>query len=183
MDLDPLFPGMANTVGAVLPALISFGIVLARRARSGLGLGDQLWVIVVSITLSVALSRVTITPDVTALHFMPGATVALCYLVWCGHYISPGLAFATTYATCLPVDFFLAQRLFGADFNPESIGGAGWSDGLLVFPVLTALAVMYANWRSLHAGGVRLIGFGQQTGGHALDWARGYLKRRGVAGR
>lgn len=183
MDLDPLFPGMANTVGAVLPALISFGIVLARRARSGLGLGDQLWVIVVSITLSVALSRVTITPDVTALHFMPGATVALCYLVWCGHYISPGLAFATTYATCLPVDFFLAQRLFGADFNPESIGGAGWSDGLLVFPALTALAVMYANWRSLHAGGARLIGFGQQTGGDALDWARGYLKRHGVAGR
>lgn len=156
MDLDPLFPGMANTVGAVLPALISFGIVLARRARSGLGLGDQLWVIVVSITLSVALSRVTITPDVTALHFMPGATVALCYLVWCGHYISPGLAFATTYATCLPVDFFLAQRLFGADFNPEFIGGAGWSDGLLVFPVLTALAVMYANWRSLHAGGCQV---------------------------
>lgn len=183
MDLDPLFPGMANTVGALLPALVSFGIVLARRARSGLGLGDQLWLIVVSLALSVALSRVTITPDVTALHFMPGATVALCYLVWCGHYISPGLAFATTYATCLPVDFFLAQRLLGADFNPEYIGGGGWRDGLLVFPALTALAVMYANWRMVHAGGVRLIGFGQQAGGHALDLARGYLKRHGVAGR
>jgi len=183
MDLDPLFPGMANTVGAVLPALISFGIVLARRARSGLGLGDQFWVVVVSLALSVALSRVTITPDVSSLHFMPGAAVVLCYLVWCGHYISPGLAFATTYATCLPVDFFLAQLVFGADFNPESIGGAGWRDGLMVFPALTALAVMYANWRMIHAGGSRLIGFGHRTGGQARDWARGDLTRRGVAGR
>jgi len=183
MDIDPLFPGMANTVGAVLPALIAVWIVLARRARSGLGLGDQLWLIVVSLALSVALSRMTVTPDVTALHFMPGATVALCYLVWCGHYISPGLAFATTYATCLPVDFFLAQLFLGADFNPEAVGGAGWRDGLLVFPVLTALAIMYANWRMIHAGGTRLIGFGQQRGGHALDWARGYLKRHGIAGR
>jgi len=99
-----------------------------------------------------------------------------------GHYISPGLR-RSTYANLLAVDFFLAQRLFGADFNPESIGGAGWRDGLLVFHTLTALAVMYANWRSLHAGGTRLIGFGQQTGGHALDWARGHLKRHGGAGR
>ena len=36
MDPGPLFPGMVNTVGALLPALIAFGIVVARQARSGL---------------------------------------------------------------------------------------------------------------------------------------------------
>jgi hypothetical protein len=157
MDLGPLFPGMANTVGAVLPALISFGIILARRARSGLGTGDQFWLVVFSVALSAGLARMTITPDETVLHIVPGATVLVCYLVWCGHYISPGLAFALTYATTLPVDFFLARMLTGSEFNSECIGGGGWCDGLLVLPALTALAVMYANWRMGRVGRARLV--------------------------
>jgi hypothetical protein len=162
MNFSPLFPGMVDTMGALFPALISLAIVVARRARTGLGLGDQLFLVVVSVALSAVLSRVTITPDETTLHFVPGATLLLCYLVWCGHYISPGFAFALTYATSLPVDVLLAKLLIGADFNPEFIGGGGWRDGLLILPALTALAVMYANWRMLHAGGARLIGFGQR---------------------
>jgi hypothetical protein len=160
---------MANTVGALLPALISFGIVVARRARSGLGMGDQFWLVVFSLALSAVLARVTMTADETSLHVLPGATVVLCYLVWCGHYISPGLAFALTYATSLPVDFFLAQLLIGSGFNSECIGGAGWRDGLLILPALTALAVMYANWRMVTVGRAGLIWFGQRTGGHALE--------------
>jgi hypothetical protein len=158
---------MVDTVGAVLPAAISFGIVLARRARSGLGTGDQIWLVVLSLALSTILARATITPDETALHVLPGATVVVCYLVWCGVYVSPGLAFALTYATILPVDFFLAQMLTGSGFNPECIGGAGWRDGLLVLPALTALAVMYANWRMKMVGRAGLFWFGQRTGGLA----------------
>ena len=169
MDFGQLFPGMVNPVGALLPALISFGIVVARRARSGLGMGDQFWLVVSSLALSVVLARVTMTPDETSLHILPGATVVLCYLVWCGHYISPGLAFALTYATSLPVDFFLAQLLIGPEFNSACIGGAGWRDGLLILPALTALAVMYANWRMVKVGRAGLIWFGQRTGGRALE--------------
>jgi hypothetical protein len=168
MDFGPLFPGMVNTVGALVPALISVGIVVVRRVRSGLGIGDQFWLIVFSLALSAVLARVTITPDETSLHIVPGATVVLCYLVWCGYYISPGLAFALTYATCLPVDFFLSQLVVGSAFNSEYIGGGGWVDGLLVLPTLTALAVMYANWRIVKVGRARLFWFEPRKGGHAL---------------
>jgi hypothetical protein len=65
MDFGPLFPGMVNTVGALLPAMISIGIVVARRARSGLGMADQFWLVVFSLALSAVLARVTVTPDET----------------------------------------------------------------------------------------------------------------------
>jgi len=168
MDSGPLFPGMVNTVGALLPALISFGIVVTRRAHSWLGMGDQLWLGVFSLAMSLVLARVTITPEEISLHIVPGATVLVCYLAWRGYYLSPGLAFALTYASCLPVDFFLAQLVIGAEFNPECVGGGGWRDGLLIFPTLTALAVMYANWRMAKVGRAGLFWFGQRTGGHAL---------------
>jgi hypothetical protein len=182
MDFGPLFPGMVNTVGALLPALISLGIVVARGARSGLGIGDQFWLGALSIALSVVLARVTITTDETSLHLLPGATVVLCYLIWCGYHISPGLAFALTYATSLPVDFFLAQLAIGVEFNSECIGGGGWRDGLLILPALTALAVMYANWRMVKVGRAGLFWFGQRTGGRALEPAPEYRNRTMDAG-
>jgi hypothetical protein len=169
MSVDPLFPGMVNTVGALLPALISIGFVLARRAGSGLGASDQLWLLAFSLALSIVLARVSITPEATSLHIVPGATLVLCYLVWSGHYVSPGLAFAVTYATSLPVDFFVAQFAIGADFNAEFIGGAGWRDALLVLPTLTAFAVMYGNWRLRQAGRAGLLWVGQRSGGRALQ--------------
>ncbi len=165
--MDPLFPGMANTVGALLPGLVSLAIVIARRARSGLGLADQVWLVALSLALTSVLCRVTMTPDETTLHLVPGATVLLCYLVWCGRAVSPGLAFALTYATILPVDFFGARLATGADFNSECIGGGGWCDGLLILPALTALAVMYANWRTRKAGRARVFGFERCTRGSA----------------
>lgn len=160
MGLGPLFPGMADTVGALLPALIALGIVFSGRAGSSLGAGDQFWLFAFSLALSVVLCRAAITPDASSLHVVPGATVLVCYLVWSGHYISPGLAFALTYATCLPVDFFMARTLIGPEFNPEGIGGGGWRDGLLVLPTLTALAVTYANWRMARAGRARMVWLG-----------------------
>lgn len=168
MNLAPLFPGMVDTTGALLPALISVGIILAGRARSGLGASDQFWLVVLSLALTAVLARVSITPEAISLHIVPGATLIVCYLVWCGFYISPGLAFALTYATSLPVDFFLAQMVTGADFNVSAIGGAGWRDGLLLLPALTALAVTYANWRIASVGRAGLLWFGQRSGGWAV---------------
>jgi uncharacterized membrane protein len=173
MDPGPLFPGMVNTVGAVLPALIAIGLVVARQARSGLGRADQFWLLVYSLALTAVLARVSVTPDAISLHLVPGATLLVCYLVWCGYYISPGFAFAVTYATCLPVDLLVARLALGSAFNTEHIGGAGWYDGLLVFPALTALAVMYANWRIARAGRAGLVWFGQRTGGRPLKPAAG----------
>lgn len=168
MNLAPLFPGMVDTTGALLPALISVGIILAGRARSGLAASDQFWLVVLSLALTAVLARVSVTPEATSLHIVPGATLIVCYLVWCGFYISPGLAFALTYATSLPVDFFLAQMVTGADFNIEAIGGAGWRDGLLLLPALTAAAVMYANWRIVSVGRAGLLWLGQRSGGWAI---------------
>lgn len=168
MDMSPLFPGMVDTAGALVPALISIGFVVTRRAHSRLGLANQAGLIVLSLALSFVLARVSITPDEISLHIVPGATVCLCYLVWRGHTISPGLAFALTYASSLPVDVFLAQMALGPSFNSECIGGGGWCDGLLVFPTLTALAIVYANWRMATTGRAGLLWFGQRSGGRAL---------------
>lgn len=168
MDMNPLFPGMVDTAGALVPALISIGFVVTRRARSKLGLANQAGLIVLSLALSFVLARVSITSNEISLHIVPGATVCLCYLVWRGHAISPGLAFALTYASTLPVDVFLAQMTLGSLYNSECIGGGGWCDGLLVFPTLTALAIVYANWRMATVGRAGLFWFGQRSGGRAL---------------
>ena len=183
MDSDPLFPGMVNTVGCLLPALISLAFVVARLTRSRLGKGDQLWLCVFSLAISAAFARVDVTPDAISLHFPPGATVALCYLVWRGYYIPPCLAFALTYASMLPVDFWLARRAIGPDFDPGGIGGAGWFDGLLVFPALTAFAIVYANWRLAKVGRAGLFWFGQQTGGHTPEPPPGKPGKATVSGR
>lgn len=169
MDLDPLFPGMVDTVGALLPALISLGIVLARQARTGLGAGDQFWVVAVSLALTALLCRATVTAEATSLHVITGSTPVLCYLIWRGHYVSPGLAFAVTYATCLAVDVFMGRMLIGPAFNSECIGGAGWRDGLVLLPAMTALAVGYANWRMAQVGRPGLVWFETRAGGR-----RGY---------
>lgn len=155
MDVD-LFSGMPDPAGALLPGALALGIVMSGRARSSLGGADRLWLIALSLALSFALARVSITPEETALYIPPGATLLVCYLVWCGHIISPGLAFVVTYATLLPADYILARTLLGAEFDPACIGGAGWCDGLLVLPTLTALAVVYANWRMGRVGRSRL---------------------------
>ena len=169
MDLGSLFPGMVNTVGALLPALISLGLVAARLTRSRLGKGGQLLLCALALALSVVFSRVEVTPDAISLHFLPGAAVVLCFLVWRGHYIPPCMAFAFTYASMLPVDVVLAMLATGPHFNPEGIGGAGWFDGLLIFPTLTALAIVYANWRMAKVGRAGLIWFGQHTGSTRLN--------------
>jgi hypothetical protein len=171
MDFGPLFPGMVNTVGGLLPAVISLGFVAARLTHSRLSKGGQLWLCAFSVAISALLARIDVTPDAISLHFPPGATVVLCYLVWRGHYVSPCLAFALTYASMLPVDFWLAKMATGPHFNPEGIGGAGWIDGLLIFPSLTALTIVYANWRMAKVGRAGLFWFGQQTGGHTpVSW-------------
>lgn len=156
MDVD-LLSGMPDPVGALLPGALALAIVLGGRARSSLGGADRLWLLGLSLALSFALARVSITPEETALYIPPGATLLVCYLVWCGHSISPGLGFVVTYATLLPADYVLARTLLGAEFDPACIGGAGWCDGLLVLPALTALAVMYANWRIGRAGRTRMV--------------------------
>jgi hypothetical protein len=172
MDLGPLFPGMVNTAGALLPALISLGLVLAGRTRSRLCASDQFWLGIFSLAMSAVLARVSVTPDEISLHMPPGASLFVCYLVWRGYYISPGLAFALTYTSSLPVDLCLAQLASGSQFNLECIGGAGWRDGLLIFPALTALAVGYANWRMAKVGRAGLIWFGQRTEGLAPETTR-----------
>lgn len=147
MDWNPLFPGMVDTVGALLPAVVALGLVAAGRVRCDLGTADQFWLFFFSLAFSAVLCRVSVTADGSALHIIPGATLFMGYLIWRGRYISPGLAFALTYATCLPVDYFMAQALVGASFDPEYIGGGGWRDGLVVLPVLNALVAAYGNWR------------------------------------
>lgn len=163
MDVNPFFSAMGDPVGALLPALIALAIVCARRARCGLCCGDRVWLVVLSLALTVALARMSISDEQVALHLVPGATVLVCYLVWAGHVISPGFAFVLTYATSLPVDVLLARLLLGAEFDPACIGGGGWRDGLLTLPALTALAVMYANWRVRSTGRARVVWIGQRN--------------------
>lgn len=144
---EPLFSGLPNTVGALFPAVVSLGLVLAGRVRSELTSATTTLLIGASLLVAALLARSTSTSDENSLYIIPVAAFLMFYTIWRGYYVSMGFAFVMTYATLLPVDVFVAYQTFGNDFAIEAIGGAGWRDGLLVFPTLTALVVLYANWR------------------------------------
>jgi hypothetical protein len=95
--------------------------------------------------------RWAISEDTVSLYILP---LFLFYVAWSsyrGQDWSPGHAYAGTYFSLLVVDLLSAYRLK----NPHvsvldfywGVGGAGWGDGLFLFPISSALLVLYVQWR------------------------------------
>lgn len=139
---------MPNLLGAILPGILVLLLLASGRARSSLSFSRTMAVLILSIVITALLSRWHVDDERTALFLVPGATSVLMVLLWRGHRISPGYAFALTYLCTLPVDIvFAAQYLGSFEAALPGIGGAGIFDGLAMIPALTALGVWYGTWR------------------------------------
>ena len=79
-------------------------------------------------------------------------SIAALILKWRRAPVAPGIAYALTFLSLLPIDVIRAAQ-FALDAGYplaeflRGVGGAGIFDGLFIFPLLTALTVMYAHWR------------------------------------
>lgn len=139
---------MPNLTGAILPGILVLLLLAAGWAGSSLSFRRTAVVMVLSLTITALLSRWHVDAERTALFLVPGATSVLMLLLWHGHRISPGYAFAITYLSTLPVDIVFATRYVGSlEAALPGIGGAGILDGLVMIPTLTALGVWYGSWR------------------------------------
>ncbi|MFN0299236.1 MAG: hypothetical protein ACKVQU_02660 [Burkholderiales bacterium] len=79
-------------------------------------------------------------------------SIAALILVWRQLPVAPGITYALTFLSLLPIDVIRAVQYALDGGYPlmeflRGVGGAGVFDGLFVFPLLTALTVMYAHWR------------------------------------
>jgi len=73
-----------------------------------------------------------------------------------------------------------AADRFGA--QRRTLKEIGWRDGLLVLPVLTSLAIVYANWRMARVGRAGLIWFGQRTARRLPEYVQARRHRFPLAG-
>jgi Protein of unknown function (DUF1614) len=76
---------------------------------------------------------------------------ALC-MTWRRMPVAPGIAYALTFFSLVLIDLIRATEFALERGHPlpeflHGIGGAGLFDGLFVFPLLTAVTIMYAHWR------------------------------------
>jgi hypothetical protein len=76
---------------------------------------------------------------------------ALC-MTWRRMPVAPGIAYALTFFSLILIDVIRAIEFALERGHPlpeflQGVGGAGLFDGLFIFPLLTALTVMYAHWR------------------------------------
>lgn len=138
-------------IAVALPTLLS--AVLLYNARRRLGQYPaliRLWWI--SLPLMYFTSYWREADDVLSLQIVVLFSMGALCLVWRRHPVAPGLAYALTFVSLLIVDVARAVQYALDEGYPLSVflrgvGGAGMYDGLFIFPLLTAVCVVYAHWR------------------------------------
>lgn len=90
--------------------------------------------------------------DLRQLFILPCAFFSVCGMLWARMPISAHSAFAATYLSLWTVDMSMAMQLIpGGEVTWLTffygVGGAGYQDGLSVFPPVAAAVVHYAAWR------------------------------------
>lgn len=93
--------------------------------------------------------------QIVSLHILAWFSMACVVFAWRRMPVTPGLAYALTFFSLFWVDLAHALSLALRTNAPVStfyhgIGGAGWYDGLFIFPLLAAAAIAYAHWRHAH---------------------------------
>lgn len=104
------------------------------------------------LTLSIPLSYIFSywKDDNTSLIIAPVCTLMVVFSAYFKKEWSLTQAFTLSYTTLLTVDLTMAYNMH---YSSEGwafitgIGGAGWKDGLVIFPVVTILFVLYINSR------------------------------------
>lgn len=95
------------------------------------------------------------TEQALSLHILAWFSMACVYLAWRRKPVTPGLAYSLTFFSLFWVDLAHAMAHALRTHAPlntfyQGIGGAGWYDGLFLFPPLAAAAIAYAQWRHAH---------------------------------
>jgi hypothetical protein len=143
----------------VIPGLASLAILgfYARRGRVSNRL-QLLWFLALGVSFYCA--RWEISGDVQRLYIYSAFSVACLLLLFVRIYVAPALAYALTFLALWLVD--VARALCwalecGADLDRfyVGVGGAGLGDGLVLVPLLTAVALAYLA-RRIRARGERL---------------------------
>ena len=138
-------------IAVALPMLLSAVLIYEARGRLGqYSALIRLWWI--SLPLMYLTSYWREVDDVLSLQIVVIFSMGALYLVWRRIPVAPGLAYALTFASLFIVDVVRAMQYASEAGYPLSvflrgIGGAGMYDGLFIFPLLTAVLVMYAHWR------------------------------------
>lgn len=90
-----------------------------------------------------------------SLHILAWFSMACVYFAWRRKPVTPALAYALTFFSLFWVDLAHALSYALRTNAPlttfyHGVGGAGWYDGLFVFPPLAAATIYYAHWRQAH---------------------------------
>lgn len=108
---------------------------------------------VLSTIISFMTARWDVTDDVRSLFILPCALFGVGVFLWQRIPISAPGAFAITFLSLWAVDMVKASELVAEgeaswQLFYYGVGGAGWRDGLAIFPVLSAALVHYGRWRA-----------------------------------
>ncbi len=92
------------------------------------------------------------TEHAVSLHILAWFSMACVYFAWRRKPVTPALAYSLTFFSLFWVDLAHALALAlrsNASLSTfyQGVGGAGWYDGLFLFPPLAAAAIAYAQWR------------------------------------
>lgn len=108
--------------------------------------------LVFSTIASYTSAKWNVTEELRQLFILPCAFFSVAGLLWARIPISAHSAFAATYLSLWIVDMSMAMQLVHdgeATWTTffHGVGGAGYQDGLFVFPAVAAALVPYAVWR------------------------------------
>jgi uncharacterized membrane protein len=138
-------------IAVVFPLLVSVALLYQVRYRlREFSLLIGVWC--VSLPLMYFTSFWREVDGVLSLQIIVIFSIAALILVWRRAPVAPGIAYALSFLSLLPIDVIRAAQYALDGGYPlveflRGVGGAGIFDGLFIFPLLTALTVMYAHWR------------------------------------
>jgi hypothetical protein len=147
---------------AVLGPMVVSLVLLAKERRAARDYAIVRLVWWLSLPVMYATARWRIEGGVAMLHILALFSMVCLYLVWRRIPVSPGLAYGLTFFSLFWVDlarafeYALTSGTSLATFY-YGVGGAGFHDGLFVFPLLTAAAVRYGHWRQAHPDAWRAL--------------------------
>jgi hypothetical protein len=145
----------AAQVAVLLPGAMAIACVRTTPARER---QQAFQLLVLSTVFSLLTARWSVTADTRELFILPWSFLGVALLLWSGVAISASTAYWLTFFSLWTTDMAKAMELVPAgeaswQMFYYGVGGAGLQDGLVIFPLLSALLVHYAQWRRAGRGG------------------------------
>jgi hypothetical protein len=138
-------------VAVLVPLLIWTSILVVESYRGSYSRELLKWWLIGAV-ITFLTGRWKVSDEGVALHLVCAFSLICFFLVYCKKAVPPLLAGSLVFYNLLMNDIAHATvwawqgRLDATSFL-VGVGGAGPQDGLVVFPLLTALVLFYANWR------------------------------------